>query len=586
MKKLSFQPRAIIDFVDENIGSTRLEFVDPIAVLRADAIDAVEGVLRAAQRHANDGAWVVGYVAYEAAPAFDEAFRVRGGATTPLAWFAVFVETRYLPDLGRSTHVGGTNLHADTDFDAYIKHFARLRNAIGRGEVYQVNYTLRLRGACDADASAMYERLRASQPAAYCAYIDFGEQQVLSLSPELFFRRDGVQLTTQPMKGTRPRGRHAAEDEALARELRESAKDRAENLMIVDLLRNDLSRLARRGSVVVPQRYALQRLPTVWQMTSTVCATIDPHYDLFDIFRALFPCGSITGAPKVRAMQWIAEVETSARGPYCGAIGLLKPGGDAVFNVGIRTLVVDPRRGEAVCGVGSGIVWDSEPQDEYAEVLVKGSFLRQIPWPRFELIETMRLEHGEVSRLALHLQRLEASARYFDFPANVARWRNEIELATRQHDAGVHCLRICLLADGALEIDVTPFVPDLPGERRSFALAYAPVRSDDFRLFHKTTLRQPYISAAAEHPTAFDVLLWNERGELTEFTRGNVVVELGVQRLTPELDSGLLDGCLRREWLERGEITPARLTVADLHRATRIWFINSLRGALPLQWER
>ncbi len=577
---------AVIDFAADGAACTRLEFVEPIAVLRADTIDAVEGVLRSAQERAEAGAWVAGFVGYEAAPAFDAALCVRGGASTPLAWFAVFDRPRRARASAGEAASAPLDLQVDTGFDAYAERFARIHEAIARGEIYQANYTVRLRGAHVGEAEALYDTLRAAQPAGYCAYIDFGEHQVLSLSPELFFRRDGAILTTQPMKGTRARGRHAAEDEALARELSESAKDRAENLMIVDLLRNDLSRLARRGGVAVPQRYALQRLPTVWQMTSTVRAETDPRCGLFEIFRALFPCGSITGAPKVRAMQRIAELETSARGPYCGAVGLLKPGGDAVFNVAIRTVVLDARRGQAVCGVGSGIVWDSRADDEYAEVLLKGRFLRDTPWPRFGLIETMRLEHGAVVRLARHLARLEASARYFAFPLDVARWRGEIERATRQFDTGLHRMRLCLPADGALEIAVQPFVADVLDTQRSFVLAEAPVRSDDLRLFHKTTLRQPYEAAAATHPDAFDVLLWNERGELTEFTRGNLVLELDGCRLTPALDGGLLAGCLRDEWLERRQIAEATLTFDELARATRIWFINSLRGALRLKWDR
>ncbi len=578
--------RAVFDFAAAGAACTRLEFVDSVAVLRADTIDAVEGVLRAAQQYADAGAWVAGFVGYEAAPAFDAALCVRAGATTPLAWFAVFDRSRPAGDAAGHTLPAELDLHVDAGFEDYAARFARIHDAIARGEIYQANCTVRLRGPCDADGAALYDRLRAAQPAGYCAYLDFGQQQLLSLSPELFFRREGGTLTTQPMKGTRPRGRHAAEDEALARELHASAKDRAENLMIVDLLRNDLSRLARRGSVAVPQRYALQRLPTVWQMTSTVSAEIDPGCGLFEIFRALFPCGSVTGAPKVKAMQWIAQLETSARGPYCGAIGLLKPGGDAVFNVAIRSVVLDARRGEAVCGVGSGIVWDSQPDDEYAEVLLKGRFLRAAPWPRFGLIETMRLQHGEVVRLPRHLARLEASARYFDFSLDVPRWRGVLERAARAHAAGLHRVRLCLHADGALEVDVQPFVDAAPDAPRSFVLADAPVRSDDVRLFHKTTLRQTYEAAAQAYPDAFDVLLWNERGELTEFTRGNLVLELDGRRLTPALDCGLLDGCLRREWLERGEIESARLTRDDLARAARIWFINSLRGAVALQWRR
>ncbi|MDE1955196.1 MAG: aminodeoxychorismate synthase component I [Betaproteobacteria bacterium] len=609
------RPSAIVDFAEAGGARTRLEFGQPRAVLRADTLSQVPEVLRAAQQQADAGAWVVGMVAYEAAPAFDPALQVKPRGALPLAWFAVHDRPRLLggaseeaseafeatlaadpgltpraPPEAASGEPAGAAADTAPEFRAeperarFEEQVARIRRAIGRGECYQVNHTLRLQAPFEGCALALYRRLRAAQPAGYCAYLDLGRHRIVSASPELFFRRDGTLLTTRPMKGTRPRGRHPREDESLRRELLESAKDRAENLMIVDLLRNDLSRIAQPHGVEVPERFAVERHPTVWQMRSTVTARMRPGLGLAEIFGALFPCGSVTGAPKVRAMAWIAEHEADARGAYCGALGMLRPGGDAVFNVAIRTVTVDSRAGRASCGLGCGIVWDSTPADEYAELLVKSRFLQRDTRP-FELLETLRVEQGVALREALHLARLEASARYFGFPVRPQAWRECLRSAAAGAPGARARLRLLLDARGRLRASLAPLPEGLDGKPALFALAGFAVSRDEVWLFHKTTRRQVYERAAAEHPGLFDVLLRNEQGELTEFTRGNLALELDGRLLTPALDCGLLDGCLRREWLEQGRLHEAVLTVEHLRAAKRVWFLNSLRGALELRWQ-
>ncbi len=580
------RPSAIIDFAEPHGARTRLEFGQPRAVLRAETPAQVPGVLRAAQQQAQAGAWVVGMVAYEAAPAFDEALLVHAKGPLPLAWFAVHDRPRPPED----SPDRALDFAPDTELDLrpeigrarYEAEVAHIRQAIGRGEFYQVNHTLRMHARYEGSAIELYRRLRAAQPAGYCAYLDLGRHRIVSASPELFFRRDGQCLTTRPMKGTRPRGRHAREDQAMRDELLASAKDRAENLMIVDLLRNDVSRLAQPHGVEVPQRFAVEQHPTVWQMSSTVSARMREGLGLEDIFRALFPCGSVTGAPKVSAMAWIAGHEASARGAYCGAVGLLRPGGDAVFNVAIRTVTVDARTGRASCGLGSGIVWDSTPEGEYQEVLVKSRFLRCDPGA-FELIETLRVEQGKALREDLHLARLEASARYFGFPADPGAWRHLLRHHAAQAPGGRARLRLVLDPGGSLRASLGPLPEGLDGKPALFALAAFAVSRDDVRLFHKTTRREVYERAAAAHPGVFDVLLHNAQGELTEFTRGNLALELGGRLLTPALDCGLLDGCLRREWLEQGRLQEAVLGLEHLRKAERVWFLNSLRGAIELR---
>lgn len=575
------KPKFLFDFPGEDGSRQPLAFGAPREVLCADRLAEVRGVLQAAEERSLAGAWVVGMVAYEAAPAFDKALKVRGGGSMPLAWFAVFDEplsgSMTLPEVA----LPPTSWQPNIDRRRFDADIAAIRRAIGDGETYQVNHTLRLHARYAGDGLGLFQRLRSAQPNSYAAYMDMGRRSVLSVSPELFFRRDGNVLTTRPMKGTVRRGRWPAEDDRLADWLRASEKNRAENLMIVDLLRNDLSRVAMPHSVRVPALFSIERYPTVLQMTSTVTAEVRPGVGLVDIFEAVFPCGSITGAPKAQAMEIIAKRETEPRGAYCGAIGLLKPGGDAMFNVAIRSVTLDNDRATATCGIGGGIIWDSTAGDEYAEALLKSRFL-SADAAEFELLETLRLEGGDFVRLDLHMARLATSARHFCRPFDELRCREE--LAMFAADAKGQTLRVRVQLDQAGGIDITSAaVPAMPPELATFALAGKPVSRDSVWLYHKTTRREVYDQALAAQPGVFDVLLFNEEGEITEFTRGNVVLEIDGCQLTPRLDCGLLDGCLRRELLERGEICEAVLTQGDLRRARRVWFINSLRGRVELR---
>ena len=576
------EPCLVLDFPRGNAARKPLSFAAPREILCATTIAEVRGVLRAAEARARAGAWVAGVVSYEAAPAFDAALRVRGGSALPLAWFGVFdapiagtaeETTSPPPDFG-PWQPGIGRAHFDVDI-------AAIRKAIFDGEVYQVNHTLRLHGRYAGSELALFRRLRDAQPDSYAAYLNLGRWRILSVSPELFFRRDGRKLTTMPMKGTARRGRWAEEDRQCAAALRASDKNRAENLMIVDLLRNDLSRVAVPHSVRVPELFAIERHPTVLQMTSTVTAEARPEIGLDDIFGALFPCGSVTGAPKVKAMELIARLEAEPRGAYCGAIGLLRPGGDAMFNVAIRSVTLDTLDGTAACGIGSGIVWDSRAADEYAETLLKSNFLDHVA-ADFQLLETLRLEDGHYVRLELHLARLAASARYFRSPFDVVRCRERLDGVAAEAGRQTLRVRICLDRGGGIDVTGAP-LPAAGEQPEAFAVTAMPVSRDSLWLYHKTTQREVYERAAAAHPGVFDVLLRNEQGELTEFTRGNLVMELDGRKLTPAIGCGLLDGCLRREMLDRGEIAEAVLTLDDLARAQRIWFVNSLRGRIAMR---
>jgi len=565
--------RAAIDFPDADGRRLRNEFSAPCATWIAITPGQVADALRAAEAAARAGQWVVGFVAYEAAAAFDAALpTLAPDPTLPLAAFAAYDRAEDVTAPSGDFHCGPWTMETTrVDFDAGI---AAIHRDITAGRHYQVNYTTGLEAPFHGLPRAFFSALRRAQPGGYCAFLDGGDWQVASVSPELFFDwTPAGRLTTRPMKGTAPRGHDAAEDRQRADELRRSEKEQAENLMIVDLLRNDLGRIARLGSVAVPHLFDLEALPTAWQMTSTVACDTCPEVGLTDVFTALFPCGSVTGAPKGSAMAAITELEPKPRGVYCGAIGVIRPGGHATFNVAIRSVAI--ANGMARCGIGSGITIDASAEGEWAEWLVKRRFLLRAS-ADFELIETLRLEDGCYWLLERHLARLGASADYFGFPWREEAVRTALAAATSGRDAGRWRMRLLLDREGNCRVEGVALAPDT--EPVVVALATLPVDSGDEFLHHKTTRRQAYEERAL--PDVFDTLLWNEHGELTEFTRGNLVLELDGRRLTPALTCGLLPGTFRAELLASGEIAEAVLRKADLARARRLWFINSLRGWL------
>ena len=556
-------------------------FVDPLRIHQANRLDEVKAVLEAVVAAGQRGHWCVGFVTHEAAAAFDPAFTTRGHASGPLAWFAEFA---VVSEAGLTSPADlpepAFNVSAwqsDVSAEAFAAAVESIRHDIREGRFYQVNYTTRLHAQFSGDALLFYRALQAAQPRGYHAFIDAGDFQLLSVSPELFFSlRDGV-VTTQPMKGTAPRGDTAEQDTALAEYLTHSAKERAENLMIVDLLRNDLSRVATAHSVEVPHLFSLHPLPSVWQMTSTVRASLRPGLTLSDVFGALFPCGSVTGAPKVEAMRAIAELETSARGVYCGAIGVVAPGGAACFNVGIRSVWLE--QGHATCGVGSGITFDSSVEGEAAELVYKARFVQRAS-KAFGLFETMRLEDGEVWLLARHLDRMENSARHFRFKFDREAAMARLNALKEAHPQGIQRCKLMCSADGSLTASAMPL--DAPPEHPQVRLADSSILSTDEFLQHKTTRRETYALHAPAAGGAFDTLLWNERGELSEFTRANLVLQLGAVRVTPPLHSGLLNGTLRAELLAAGQIEERILTRDDLQRADAIYWINGLRGEIKV----
>ena len=463
----------------------------------------------------------------------------------------------------------------------HAKQVRQIRRWIADGDCYQINLTFSMRCRVYGSPLALYQRLRPRQPVRYGGYLTVGAETILSFSPELFFERQADRVLTRPMKGTSARGRTADEDEALRAALISSPKERAENIMIVDLLRNDLGRLAQPGKVRVLALCETEAYPTLWQMVSTVAAEL-PGASLADLFAALFPCGSITGAPKIRAMQRIAELEETPRHLYTGALGWLAPSGDCRFNVAIRTLELGSR-GDARVGVGSGIVADADAASEYAECLLKASFLIGSD-PGFELFETLRLEAGRYPLLRLHLERLQASAATLGFSCALPSLSETLAAAARAHPAGVFRVRLLLRHDGRQTASVSPLPADAPA---GYAAVFASeaVSADDYLLRHKTTVRSRYdraLTALLDRPAVFDAIFCNERGEVCEGARSNVFVERDGLLLTPPVSCGLLPGVLRRQLLDSGRAVEQVLHRSDLQHATGLYLGNALRGLIPV----
>jgi para-aminobenzoate synthetase/4-amino-4-deoxychorismate lyase len=568
--------QALIDFTGAAAegGALRCAFDAPVRTLAAHDVAQVASVLQEAEQAARAGHWCVGFVRYEAAAAFEPGCALHT-AEQPLAWFGVYERACPWPT-ALPMDYRPLQWRSALQREAFDRRIARIHQAIADGEVYQVNLTAPLVSRFDGEPLALFAALHRAQPDAYAAFIDTGEAQVLSVSPELFFDwRDG-RLLARPMKGTAPRGATPSEDAARAAHLLASEKERAENLMIVDLIRNDLSRVAEPFSVQVPRLFDTRAWPTVWQMTSDVTARTRPGTTLPDVFAALFPCGSVTGAPKLRAMHWIRELEDGPRGVYCGALGVLQPGGAATFNVAIRTVAV--RGGEARCGIGSGITADAGAQAEWQEWQHKRAFLERAREP-FELLQTMRLEQGALPAAELHLDRLEAAARHFRYPFARPLAQAVLQGLAADHASGLWRVRLRLDASGAVRGEAFALAPDEPPLR--VRLADAPVEAPAEFLRFKTTRRDHYERFAPREPGVFDTLLWNAQGEVTEFTRGNVIAELPDGRLvTPPLRCGLLDGVGRALALQRGEVAEAVLRVEELPRLKSLRFVNALRGEL------
>ena len=590
-------------------------FTTPVQACAAFSAEEIPALFAAIESTVATGQQAAGFFSYECGSCFEPKAGMRAGRdgqplAHPLAWFGIY-ERSYIFDHESGKFLGGeppelarfrdcVRAGPDTGCEPeiaaefalteaeYVRRIAAIHEWIRAGDVYQLNFTVPMKIETQGGAAAIYARLRARQPVDYGAFVHWQPgRRILSFSPELFFRIEGDgcggrRIVTRPMKGTARRGRTTREDRRLADWLANDPKNRSENVMIVDLVRNDLGRIAQTGSVRVEQLFEVERYSTLWQMTSTVSAELRSGASFHDVFRALFPCGSVTGAPKVRAMQLIAELEDALRGVYTGAIGFFSPK-QTVFNVAIRTLELNDTRG--VFGVGSGVVIDSDPAEEYRECLLKAEFLtqsgREAPEP-FSLIETM-LWDGGYPLLELHLDRLMNSAEYFNFPCD----REAVKAALEKKASGIvdrtpRKVRLLLHSDDGFEITDDVLAPTC-GENRIGRVRIATERTnpEDRMLYHKTTHRPLYARAFghAARDGFDDVIFLNLRGEVTEGAISNVFVEKDARWFTPPVECGLLPGVYRRHLLQtRVEIEERVLHLDDLRGADAIYLANAVRG--------
>jgi para-aminobenzoate synthetase/4-amino-4-deoxychorismate lyase len=554
-------------------GSRWLQFSNPLKIFATSDLSAVPSLLLEIESEVEEqGYYAAGFLSYEAAPAFDAALAVCSTTKLPLLWFGLFNRPAAIsfPTELAPYRVGEwqpTISRAD-----YNSAIDQIMEYIAQGETYQVNYTYRLRAAFDGDPWGLFVDLVRVQEPSYAAYIDLGSHVICSASPELFFELVGVDLRSRPMKGTVERGCTLTEDQAKATWLYNSEKNRAENVMIVDMIRNDVGRVSNIGSVAVPRLFDVERYPTLWQMTSTVTSVTNAS--LTEIMTALFPCASITGAPKVSTMGIIAELESSPRGIYTGSIGYLAPGRMAQFNVAIRTVVVDMAQEEAEFGVGGGIVWDSRMDSEFAESLTKAQILFERR-PEFHLLESLLWTPDEgYFLLDAHLQRLVDSAAYFGYCCEPEMLKRRLVELSSTLPTEAQKVRLLVDRNGEIRLDTATIADVAPA---AVALAKAPVQSDNVFLYHKTTNRSVYDDARSAQPSCDDVLLWNERNEITEATNANIVVDLEGELLTPPVSSGLLAGTFRNHLLAEGIIREEVILVADLDRCQAVYLVNSVR---------
>lgn len=557
-------------------------FHSPVQVLTAHTLEEIPDLFRSMEASLANGQWIAGYFSYECGYHFEKIIPSYAHRSSfPLIWLGVYDQPMTVPpDLleieppSQPTSIDAVRFSID---EATYRHsIETIQRYILNGDTYQVNYTGPMTFSIAGDEIELYFRLREQQHVPFGALLNLGEKKILSFSPELFFRRSGDRIMCKPMKGTSPRGRTTEEDAERIRWLRNDEKNRSENLMIIDLLRNDIGRITETGSVEVMDMYHVEKFETIIQMTSTVTGRLTPAVGYYDIFRSLFPCGSVTGAPKIRTMQIINELEPDHRGVYCGAIGFIAPEHEAVFNVGIRTIETDAGTGRM--GIGSGIVYDSDPKKEFDECNLKAKFLLT-ERPTFHLLETMAWD-GEYVFLAEHLSRLKDSAFYFQF-----RFDEETILsALKEFGAALppdtqYRIRLRLTKNGTpviesslLQMDESPML---------IKIADARTDSSDVFFHHKTTHRPLYnrYTAMAKNDNIVDYIFLNEHGNVTEGSIHSIFLELAGKLYTPPCSDGVLAGIYRRHVLTtKPDATEKSITLSELQNADAIYLCNSVRG--------
>ena len=568
--------KTVIDF--KELGARQI-FTDAIKELKTKNIKEVKHLLAEVEAYQNEGYYAVGYVSYEAAPAFETKFQVIAGPLMSeyLLYFTIHETVQIEPiPLAYEPIALPKSWQELTSAEEYKASIEQIHHHIRQGDTYQVNYTVQLQQNLTADPFAIYNRLVVEQNAHYNAFIQHDDVSIISISPELFFKKDGDKLTTRPMKGTTNRGLTTETDLAQARWLAQDQKNRSENMMIVDLLRNDMNRISKIGSEDVNSLCQVEQYSTVWQMTSTIETQLLTNRSLCDVFQALFPCGSITGAPKIATMEIIKKVEKQPRGVYCGAIGILVPQGPSIFNVAIRTLQLEETK--AIYGVGGGITWDSNWESEYEETKQKAAVLyRQNP--KFDLISTGRIHQGKLLFLEEHIKRLQESSRYFDYPFNAEKAHNQATALCQSLDLDTdYRLKMSLAKDGELKFEHSQLT-NLSDDFCQARLVEQRHPLDSPYTFFKTSYR-PHLSIEPN-----EQIYYNNEGQLLETSIGNIVLKIEDQLYTPPVYLGLLNGIYRQSLIAENKLKEKILTVKDLKQAQSIYGCNAVRGLYELKLE-
>ena len=565
--------KTVIDF--RALGE-RYTFTQPIKELKTRKVAEVTALLAQVESYQEQGYYVVGYVSYEAAPAFEEKLAVHPAPLLGeyLLYFTVHdsVEKSSIPLTYDEVDMP-SNWQEVTSKKEYEKAIAQIHHHLRQGDTYQVNYTVQLKQDLSANPFAIYNRMVVEQEAGYNAYVEHDEMAVISMSPELFFEQNDRELTTRPMKGTTKRGLTDQEDLNQAAWLEQDPKNRSENMMIVDLLRNDMNRLSEVGSEHVERLCQVEQYSTVWQMTSTIKSQVRSDVDLVDIFRSLFPCGSITGAPKIATMEIIKNLEPQARGVYCGTIGILLPNGRRIFNVAIRTIQL--YKGQAIYGVGGGITWDSTWESEYREVHQKAAVLyrKQVP---FQLITTGKISQNHLLFKEEHIERLRKASRYFAYPFNPEYLRQRIVAECQTcHEEKDYRLKISISKSGDIDFYRQELILLSPAFCQAQLCLQETSLQTPFTYF-KTTYR-PHLTIGKQ-----EKIYHNEKGELLETSIGNLVLQIAGKLYTPPIELGVLPGIYRQHLLEIGQVEEKVLTLEELAQAEAIYGCNAVRSLYKL----
>lgn len=572
-------PKSYI-FLDDQLTNTQRYYTDPVDILIADDPGDIDDIFAKLTQYHQEGYFIAGYLSYDLGYVFEDALshRLAPKRPTPLLNFGIFktFERQAPTQLLYSSQAPDLTLTPLWSEAEYSKRFSQVMDYIRAGDVYQINLTFPMTGPYDGPAHTLYAAFRHRQKGRYGGVVHLGNApDIISLSPELFFRKEGRDMSMRPMKGTRPRSANSQIDEELRLNMRNDVKSQAENLMIVDLLRNDLSRISEPGSVKVPELFALESYETLHQMTSRVVSKLTPDIDMKSIFQNLFPCGSVTGAPKIRAMEIIDDLETTPRGAYCGALGYIDPNGDACFNVGIRTLTLSGKR--LTYNVGSGLVYDSQAQDEYHECLLKADVLSQ---PPAGIIETcLWTPKDGIVRGKAHKARMMKSAKALGYPFNPAQYDALID-GIKAKETSQH-IRITLSAEGDLNLSQKYFVSlDRPKimvspHKLSKQVQYSKHKISRRNFYDEERERLKALTGIDE------VIFLNESGKLCEGSFTSIFIEKDGKLLTPALKTGILPGVLRAQLLRSKKARTADLTEDDLLGAKNIYIGNSMRGLMP-----